>query len=417
MRTLPHIFLGLLLSTTLAGAQEKGLKLVEDTGDGWPQWRITGRSVLFATPGRASHALHTQKLNWFLDSVESLSPSDVAILEARKHYLQGRLGAAFESLEKVPPYWSSYARPLLQQTPLTARLLAKGWVPQRDMIGLRKNGTTLKLTPPPESQGARSLTLDGKKALVVGENILVLPHLHLALKIHPPLERDTLTHDLAGAEGVTEQLGTSVQGKPIIAHRLGSGEETVIFFGAFHGDEPESTLVVEKLLQHLQENPELLQNRTAVLVPVVNPDGLEAGQRKNANEVDLNRNYPTSNWNSEGKDTDYWGGTAPASEPETKIVVELLERYKPDRIISIHCPYKCVNYDGPAERLAKIISEENGYKVEPSIGYPTPGSFGTYAGIEGNIPTITLELPPTGEEDVWEDNRSALVRALRGSED
>ena len=32
------------------------------------------------------------------------------------------------------------------------------------------------------------------------------------------------------------------------------------------------------------------------------------------------------------------------------------------------------------------------YPVEESIGYPTPGSFGTYAGVERNIPTITLEM-------------------------
>ena len=417
MKLLQHIFLGLLLSATLAGAQEKGLNLVEGTSDGWPQWRITGRSVLFATPGRASHALHSGKLNWFLDPVESVSPSDFAILEARSHYLRGDWGKAFHSLERAPAYWSPYVTALLQKTALTNALLTSGWKPEPSSVRLKKNGVSIELTTPPHTQGSRPLKLDGKQTFLVGEDTLVLPHLRLALKTHNRLEIDTLTHDLAGARGVTEQLGTSVQGRPIMAHRLGAGKETVIFFGAFHGDEPESTLVVEKLLAYLQENPDLVQDRTAVLVPVVNPDGLEAGQRKNANEVDLNRNYPTSNWNSEGKDTDYWGGTAPASEPETKIVVELLERYKPDRIISIHCPYKCVNYDGPAERLAKIISEENGYKVEPSIGYPTPGSFGTYAGIEGNIPTITLELPPTGEEDVWEDNRSALIRALRGSED
>ena len=73
-----------------------------------------------------------------------------------------------------------------------------------------------------------------------------------------------------------------------------------------------------------------------------------------------------------------------------------------------------MNFDGPAEDLAQALSQENGYKVEPSIGYPTPGSFGTYAGIERKIPTITLELPPTGEENVWSGNQSALVRALRG---
>ena len=39
-------------------------------------------------------------------------------------------------------------------------------------------------------------------------------------------------------------------------------------------------------------------------------------------------------------------------------------------------------------KISKIIN----YPVEENIGYPTPGSFGTWAGIEKEIPTITLEL-------------------------
>ena len=44
-----------------------------------------------------------------------------------------------------------------------------------------------------------------------------------------------------------------------------------------------------------------------------------------------------------------------------------------------------------SEKISGII----GYPVEKSIGYPTPGSFGTWAGIERKIPTITLELDET----------------------
>ena len=51
-----------------------------------------------------------------------------------------------------------------------------------------------------------------------------------------------------------------------------------------------------------------------------------------------------------------------------------------------------VNYDGDAEEIAEKISKIINYPVEADIGYPTPGSFGTYCGIERNIPTITLEL-------------------------
>jgi len=73
----------------------------------------------------------------------------------------------------------------------------------------------------------------------------------------------------------------------------------------------------------------------------------------------------------------------------------VIEQYKPELIITLHAPYKVVNYDGPAKEIAEKISEIIKYPVEASIGYPTPGSFGTYAGIERQVPTITLELDET----------------------
>lgn len=137
-----------------------------------------------------------------------------------------------------------------------------------------------------------------------------------------------------------------------------------------------------------------------MFIPCLNPDGMQLGSRTNANGVDLNRNFPTKNW---GEDTslagdnpsDYYGGNSAGSEIETQFVIEVIKKYKPELIITLHAPYKVVNYDGPAREIAEKISEIIKYPVEASIGYPTPGSFGTYAGVERQIPTITLELEET----------------------
>lgn len=134
-----------------------------------------------------------------------------------------------------------------------------------------------------------------------------------------------------------------------------------------------------------------------LFIPCLNPDGMQNNTRTNTNGVDLNRNFPTKNW---GQDTsqagdnpaNYYGGKSPASEIETKFVIDVIEKYKPTLILTLHAPYKVVNYDGPAEDIAQKISDIIHYPVEASIGYPTPGSFGTYCGVERNIPTITLEL-------------------------
>ena len=137
-----------------------------------------------------------------------------------------------------------------------------------------------------------------------------------------------------------------------------------------------------------------------LFIPCLNPDGMQLGQRTNANGVDLNRNFPTKNWGENHGDnatcddekSAYYGGISGGSEIETQFLIDTISEFKPNRILTLHAPYKVVNYDGPAKELAEKISTIINYPVEASIGYPTPGSFGTYAGVERQIPTITLEL-------------------------
>lgn len=180
--------------------------------------------------------------------------------------------------------------------------------------------------------------------------------------------------------------------------------KTILVIGVFHGDEPDGEYLINR---YLSERNTEIKNRL-LFIPCLNPDGKEANTRTNANNVDLNRNFPTKNWEASKKD-DFFGGEKPASEIETQFLIYVIERYVPDLIITLHEPYKVVNYDGPAEEEAQKISEITGYKIEESIGYPTPGSFGTYCGIEKNIPVITLELPEKSpKEELWETNKGVF---------
>ena len=191
-----------------------------------------------------------------------------------------------------------------------------------------------------------------------------------------------------------------------------SPENYVLIIGVFHGDEPQGKYLIE---EYLKKNLGRGAKNNLLFIPCLNPDGFQNNTRTNANGVDLNRNFPTKNWggvndtaddfsgnidDSTDEDTgavgnnssDYYGGPSPASEIETQFLIDTIEKYTPKLILTLHAPYKVVNYDGPADEVAKKISKIINYPVEASIGYPTPGSFGTYCGVERNIPTITLEL-------------------------
>lgn len=163
--------------------------------------------------------------------------------------------------------------------------------------------------------------------------------------------------------------------------------KTILVIGVVHGDEYQGKTLIENYLKTIS----CTKNRM-LFIPCLNPDGLELKTRANANGIDINRNFPTKNWVREPFASEYFGGETPASEIETKFVMEVLEDFCPHVILTIHAPYKVVNYDGPANEIAEKISAIIGYPAKSDIGYPTPGSFGTYAGVERNIPTITLEL-------------------------
>ena len=160
-----------------------------------------------------------------------------------------------------------------------------------------------------------------------------------------------------------------------------------LVIGVFHGDEPIGKYILEKYL-------DFGKNEKLLIVPCLNPDGMDLKTRQNANNVDLNRNFPTKNWTKTSVGEDYYGGETPESEIETRFITRIIEEYAPKKIVTIHTPYKIVNYDGDekAKELAESIAKVLKYDVEGDIGYPTPGSFGTYYGKERNIPVITIEL-------------------------
>ena len=204
------------------------------------------------------------------------------------------------------------------------------------------------------------------------------------------------------------ELGHSAGGLPLWARSFGSAAPVTLMHGAIHGDEPLGAYCLVRLAGELATAPPA---GTVWIWPVVNPDGYLAGTKNNARDVDLNRNFPAANWKAD-LGPGYYAGASGGSEPETQAMLDLVQRTSPTRIITLHSPFRMVNYDGPAAALAARISAKNGYPVTADMGYPTPGSFGTYYGVERSLEIITLEIPPMPPEQAWADNRDALWAAL-----
>ena len=205
-------------------------------------------------------------------------------------------------------------------------------------------------------------------------------------------------------------IGHTVMGRPIEAvHFTPPGyakpRPPALLFGAIHGDEAVTQLMLERLADELIERP---PGRDTWIVPCLNVDGVLAGTRNNARDVDLNRNFAAASWGTAPR-PGYHPGAAPEDQPETQALVALIEQVQPHRIISLHSTFRMVNWDGAGAPLAAEMSARCGYPVAPEMGYPTPGSFGSKYGVERGLEVVTLEVPYLGiDEQAWLDCRSAL---------
>ena len=179
-------------------------------------------------------------------------------------------------------------------------------------------------------------------------------------------------------------------GKPF--EKPNKGEKRVLVFGLIHGDEPLAGRLALEWIKRLQD---IEPRNTWRVVPLLNPDGLKRLTRMNAHKVDLNRNFPTRDWDeqaiadwqsSQRNDPRRYPGASAASEPETQCAIAHIKDFKPDFIVSVHTPYAVLDFDGPRTPFPK-------YKPLPwrALGN-FPGSLGRYMWKDNGLPVLTIEL-------------------------
>jgi protein MpaA len=212
-----------------------------------------------------------------------------------------------------------------------------------------------------------------------------------------------------------EPLGRSTEGRSIVGRRFGGAGRPLLVFGGIHGDEPASVAALLELATRLVARPTPSSPSPAVwLLPAVNPDGLARGAKNSARDVDLNRNFPARSFTTEHA-LGYFPGPAPLSEPETQLLAKLISQEQPRGAVAVHAPFACVNHDGPAAAWAAAVSAACGWPVRPNIGYPTPGSFGSWLGVDAGLPVLTIELPPGPLTGFRDPAARALNTALDAS--
>ena len=228
-----------------------------------------------------------------------------------------------------------------------------------------------------------------------------------------------------------DTIGFSVLGRAIWAMRVTDNpqiEETepeIRLVGNMHGDEHIGTEVTLFFLRHILTNyatspqvQDLIDNNEIWILPTINPDGKVANTRRNANNVDLNRDY--------GYFWDGWGGSpAPSSQPESHVMMEHLETNDICLEYNYHSVAQYVNYpwdyhmaDPPDSQHIITLSEiyadsANLTAINGYAWYQTTGSLQDFTiGTSGALAWTIETLEPSASsaiDQICYDNRDALM--------
>lgn len=92
-----------------------------------------------------------------------------------------------------------------------------------------------------------------------------------------------------------KQVGTSSLGKPIYMMTLGTGKTKIAAWSQMHGNESTATLAMLDLLAIFEKHPDLKDKLFTSIqldfIFMLNPDGAEQWTRRNAFDIDINRDF------------------------------------------------------------------------------------------------------------------------------
>jgi predicted deacylase len=215
-------------------------------------------------------------------------------------------------------------------------------------------------------------------------------------------------------------IGTSSQGRAINAYYFGSGATSILYTGAIHGDEVSTKLLMDRWIQDLDAKARAIpSNVTVVVVPTINPDGYARGERTNVRNVDLNRNFATSDWRKDittvsNQPFPGGGGETAMSEPETKAIAALAQQLRPKLIVSYHSIGGLVaaNQAGNSIGLAAVYSQLSGYKnvtgqSDSTFEYSVTGTADDWYAQAIGVPSLLVELG-SHTSSQFERNQAAM---------
>lgn len=166
----------------------------------------------------------------------------------------------------------------------------------------------------------------------------------------------------------TKEIGKSMQGRSIRSVTFGDGKTKVLLWSQMHGDESTATMALADIFAYLaapQSDPlrdRLKKGLTVVFIPMLNPDGAQLFQRRNAAAIDINRDARR------------------LSTPEARVLKAERDRLLPDFGFNLH------------DQNARTRVGPNGKQAGIALEVPAYSDEGTYNDVRtrGRLVAATL---------------------------
>lgn len=247
--------------------------------------------------------------------------------------------------------------------------------------------------------------------------------------------------------------GKSCEGREIYALVMGEGDKKIVFTGGTHAQEWLTSILLMRFCEDALSGEflcgysmtELLKKVTLIIIPEINPDGIEIALKRgtekefsqwnaNARGVDINHNF-NADWyrlreyeaerGIQAPSPRRYGGPYPESEPETRAVTRLLRNVDVDMLISFHSQGEEIYYEygenTPKKSLtiARVFSALTDYVLVKNEGHCAGGGLKDWFIVEMKKPAFTVEigkgknpLPLSQADEIYEKMIPVMVMSL-----
>jgi hypothetical protein len=209
-------------------------------------------------------------------------------------------------------------------------------------------------------------------------------------------------------------VGKTTENKPLHTRRFGDSGSRALIVAGLDGEDRIAVRWIDQLSEELVQHPELYSACEVMIFRAGNPDGLTNNVSANARGVLINRNFPSRRYRPL---PDMSSGAGPATEAETRALLDVLYSFHPRRVIHLSATSARSKalYNRGARQAANELQSEHGVDVHPIDIEQYPGSLEDFADgtLEAGVLLMQLNVGKDWQQ-AWTKHQPTILAAVTG---